>query len=61
VPPTPQALVRLGAVVLRTDPALALTGRRAMPARLVDAGFNFRHPDIDEALADLRARKRAVK
>jgi uncharacterized protein len=48
-------------VVLRTDPALALTGRRAMPARLLDAGFTFRHPDIDEALADLRARKRAVK
>jgi uncharacterized protein len=60
-PPTPQALVRLGAVVLRTDPALALTGRRAMPARLLNAGFTFRHPDIDEALADLRARKRAVK
>jgi uncharacterized protein (TIGR01777 family) len=59
-PPTPKALVRVGAVVLRTDPALALTGRRAVPARLLEAGFDFRHPDLDEALADLRARHPAV-
>jgi uncharacterized protein (TIGR01777 family) len=59
-PPTPKVLVRLGAVMLRTDPALALTGRRAVPARLLDAGFDFRHPDIDEALVDLRARHQAA-
>lgn len=59
-PPTPKALVHLGAMVLRTDPALALTGRRAVPARLLAAGFGFRHPDLDEALADLRARHRAA-
>ncbi|NYJ01854.1 hypothetical protein HNR19_002552 [Nocardioides thalensis] len=58
-PPTPAAMVRLGAVALRTDPALALTGRRAVPARLLDAGFEFDHPDIDEALADLTSRERA--
>jgi NAD dependent epimerase/dehydratase family enzyme len=46
-------------VLLRTDPALALTGRRAIPARLLDAGFDFRHPDLAEALADLRLRHRA--
>lgn len=53
-PPTPEPLVRLGAVFLRTDPALALTGRRAVPSRLLEAGFEFGHPDLDEALADLR-------
>lgn len=58
-PPTPAAIVRLGAVVLRTDPALALTGRRAVPARLLDAGFEFRFPDIDEALRNLKLRDRA--
>ncbi len=52
-PPTPAPLVRLGAVLLRTDPALALTGRRAIPAKLLDHGFDFAHPDLDEALADL--------
>jgi uncharacterized protein (TIGR01777 family) len=56
-PPTPALLVRLGAVLLRTDPALALTGRRAVPARLLESGFRFAHPDLDEALADLRSRQ----
>lgn len=52
-PPTPALLVRLGALVLRTDPALALTGRRAVPARLQAAGFRFTYPGLDEALTDL--------
>ncbi|GAA3796373.1 epimerase [Cellulomonas soli] len=55
-PPTPTWLVRAGSVVLRTDPALGLTGRRAVPARLTDAGFDFRYPDLAGALADLLRR-----
>jgi uncharacterized protein (TIGR01777 family) len=51
--PTPALVVKIGAVLLRTDPALALTGRRATPKRLLDAGFTFRYPRIAEALADL--------
>jgi uncharacterized protein (TIGR01777 family) len=54
-PPTPRMLVRIGALALRTDPALALTGRRAVPARLLEKGFAFRHPYLDDALADLKA------
>jgi hypothetical protein len=52
-PPTPAALVRLRAVSLRTDPALALTGRRAVPRVLAEAGFDVRFPRLEEALADL--------
>lgn len=52
-PPTPALAVRLGAVLLRTDPALGLTGRRAVPARLTEVGFTFRQPYLDAALADL--------
>lgn len=52
-PPTPAALVRLGARILRTDPALALTGRRCVPARLLEADFRFAYPTLDEALKDL--------
>ena len=51
--PTPGSLVRLGARVMRTDPALALTGRRAVPTRLLAAGFTFEHPDLDESLRNL--------
>jgi len=52
-PPTPAWAVRVGAVFLRTDPALALTGRRAVPARLQDAGFAFQHPELGQALENL--------
>jgi uncharacterized protein (TIGR01777 family) len=53
-PPTPAWLVRAGAVVVRTDAALALTGRRAVPARLVATGFAFSYPDLRSALDSLR-------
>ncbi len=52
-PPTPAPVVRLGAAVLRTDPALALTGRRCVPTRLLDAGFTFAHPRLGPALENL--------
>lgn len=52
-PPTPAWAVRAGAVLLRTDPALALTGRRGVPARLEGSGFVFAHPELEEALRDL--------
>lgn len=52
-PPTPAVIVRLGSVLLRTDPALGLTGRRASSARLAEAGFTFRHPHLADSLADL--------
>lgn len=59
-PPTPAPLVRLGALLMRTDPALALTGRRAVPARLLAQGFRFAHPDLALALADLTAPRRTA-
>ena len=51
--PTPAALVHVGALLLRTDPALALTGRRCVPARLLRAGFTFAYPELVPALEDL--------
>lgn len=56
-PPTPAPLVRLGSLVLRTDPALALTGRRVLPRRLLEGGFAFRYPDLEPALQDLLPRR----
>jgi uncharacterized protein (TIGR01777 family) len=52
-PPTPAVAVRVGALLLRTDPALALTGRRAVPAVLERSGFAFQHPTLDGALTEL--------
>ncbi|WP_405178283.1 DUF1731 domain-containing protein [Nocardia sp. NBC_01377] len=55
-PPTPAALLSVGAVFLRTDPALGLTGRHATSQVLRDAGFTFRFPTLDDALTDLLPR-----
>lgn len=58
-PPTPKPLVHVGALLMRTDPALALTGRRCVPSRLTAAGFDFEHPTFDDALADLTGSRSA--
>ncbi len=55
-PPTPTPLVHVGAVLLRTDPALALTGRRCIPRVLSDAGFEFEHAEFAGALDHLLVR-----
>ena len=55
-PPTPVPLVHVGARLMRTDPALALTGRRCVPRRLVEAGFEFEHPDFGAAISALLER-----
>lgn len=52
-PPTPAPVLRLGAVALRTDPALGLTGRHATSKVLAQQNFTFRFPRLDDALADL--------
>ena len=52
-PRVPEWAVRVGAVFLRTDPELALYGRRCVPTRLTNEGFAFRFPDLHSALADL--------
>ena len=56
-PPTPALAVHLGCWLMRTEPVLALTGRRAIPQRLLGEGFAFAHPDLDQALAALYPRR----
>lgn len=49
-------MVRLGArYLLRTDPELALYGRFVVPRRLLEEGFQFRHPTLGSALEELIA------
>ena len=50
--PAPAFLTRLGAPLLGSDPALALTGRRAVPSRLLAEGFTFHVTDLERAVAD---------
>ena len=53
-PPTPRFAISLGSWFLfRTDPQLALTGRRAVPSNLLSAGFQFQHSHFEQALSEL--------
>lgn len=52
-PPTPELAVRVGSILLRTDPALGLTGRHCTSDVLREAAFTFAHPTLDTALDDL--------
>lgn len=52
-PRVPAWLVRAGSVVLRTEPELALTGRRCLPERLIDENFKFVYTNLASALSDI--------
>lgn len=47
--PAPAIVARLGAPLLGSSASLALTGRRCVPTRLHNAGFEFQHPDFETA------------
>jgi NAD dependent epimerase/dehydratase family enzyme len=52
--PASEWMVRFGARwLLRTDPELALYGRYVVSKRLEDEGFEFRFPELGEALRDV--------
>jgi NAD dependent epimerase/dehydratase family enzyme len=46
---SPALVARLGAPLLGSSGTLALTGRRAIPARLEERGFIFDQPDFEPA------------
>jgi len=47
--PSPRVITEIGARILGSDPALALTGRRAVPTRLLAEGYEFVTPDFENA------------
>jgi uncharacterized protein (TIGR01777 family) len=52
-PPTPAWAVHVGSFFLRTEPVLALTGRRAVPRRFMEQGFRFAYPELEAGLRDI--------
>lgn len=52
-PPTPAWLAKVGARLMGTEADLALTGRRCIPQKLMDAGFEFLYPRLPQALEEL--------
>jgi hypothetical protein len=56
--PAPALAIHLGAFILRTEAELVLQSCRAVPGRLLDAGFEFEFPEWPEAAEDLVRRWR---
>ncbi len=56
--PATSWMAEIGAWALRTDTELLLKSRRVVPGRLLDAGFEFHHPEWDAAAEDLVRRVR---
>ena len=52
-PPAPEFAVRFGSLLLKTEARLALEGRRAAPKRLVEKNFDFKFPNLRDALSNL--------
>lgn len=48
--PTPAWLLKVGAIVIRTETELVLKSRWVEPRKLLDAGFTYRYPTLDRAL-----------
>ena len=54
-------MIEVGAWLLRTESELVLKSRRVVPARLLEAGFEFQYPEWPAAARDLVARWRAAR
>lgn len=54
--PTRRWMLELGMWAMRTESELILKSRWVLPQTLTDAGFAFRHPELEAALVDIRDR-----
>lgn len=57
--PATRLMLEIGAFLMRTETELVLKSRRVVPARLLEAGFEFSYPDWTAAAAELVGRWRA--
>ena len=51
--PAPSLAIRLGALLMNSNPELVLGSCRAVPYRLLEAGFHFQYPNWPQAAEDL--------
>lgn len=58
--PAPEWLLKIGAVLIRTETELILKSRWVLPVRLLEAGFKFRYPLLPDALKDLNTSLKTI-
>lgn len=56
--PSPTWLLKIGAVIIRTEAELILKSRWVIPEKLVQLGYNFKYPTVDAALANILHREK---
>ena len=56
--PNPLWLLEFGAFLIRTETELVIKSRRAVPAKLLQSGFEFRFPDLEPAVREIHERSR---
>ncbi|MFD5215877.1 epimerase [Microbacterium sp. NPDC058345] len=49
-PPAPRWMLELGAIGMRTETELILKSRWVLPGKVLDAGYEFRHPELENAV-----------
>jgi len=57
--PATRWMLELGTAVLRTETELVLKSRWVLPERLVEGGYEFAHPHLDEAVKQIVAERRS--
>jgi uncharacterized protein len=51
--PSPDWLLRMGAVMIKTETELILKSRWVLPEKLLKAGYKFQYPSLNEALENI--------
>jgi len=51
--PSPAWLLRMGAVMIKTETELILKSRWVIPEKLLQAGYTFKYPSLDSALENI--------
>ena len=59
--PATRWMLEIGTWFLRTESELVIKSRRVVPGRLTAAGFHFKYPTIDSAIAELEHRLRGKR
>jgi uncharacterized protein (TIGR01777 family) len=52
-PPVPEFSARIGSWLMGTEADLALVSQRCIPKQFLENGFNFKFPELRQALADI--------
>ena len=51
--PSPELLLKIGAVVIKTEPELILKSRWVVPEKLIQEGYTFKYPTIESAMKNI--------